>query len=128
MTSSSKIAIVTGAGSGIGKASALALMKDGWSVVFAGRRKDVLEAAANEGKATGAKSLVVPTDVSNPETIKALFARTKDTFGRLDLLFNNAGGGAPPVPLEDLTYEQWTTVVNANLTGVFLCTQGPSRS
>jgi NAD(P)-dependent dehydrogenase (short-subunit alcohol dehydrogenase family) len=123
MTSPSKIAIVTGAGSGIGKASALALMKDGWSVVFAGRRKDVLEAAANEGKATGAKSLVVPTDVSNPEAIKALFARTKDTFGRLDLLFNNAGGGAPPVPLEDLTYEQWTTVVNANLTGVFLCTQ-----
>ncbi len=123
MTSSSKIAIVTGAGSGIGKASALALMKDGWSVVFAGRRKDMLEAAAGEGKATGAKSLVVPTDVSNPEAIKALFAKTKDTFGRLDLLFNNAGGGAPPVPLEDLTYEQWTTVVNANLTGVFLCTQ-----
>ncbi len=123
MTSPSKIAIVTGAGSGIGKASALALMKDGWSVVFAGRRKDMLEAAANEGKATGAKSLVVPTDVSNPEAIKALFARTKDTFGRLDLLFNNAGGGAPPVPLEDLSYEQWTTVVNANLTGVFLCTQ-----
>jgi len=123
MTSPSKIAIVTGAGSGIGKASALALMKDGWSVVFAGRRKDMLEAAANEGKATGARSLVVPTDVSNPEAIKALFARTKDTFGRLDLLFNNAGGGAPPVPLEDLTYEQWTTVVNANLTGVFLCTQ-----
>ncbi|HKW94716.1 MAG TPA: SDR family oxidoreductase [Methylomirabilota bacterium] len=123
MTSPSKIAIVTGAGSGIGKASALALMKDGWSVVFAGRRKDMLEAAAGEGKATGATSLVVPTDVSNPEAIKALFARTKDTFGRLDLLFNNAGGGAPPVPLEDLTYEQWTTVVNANLTGVFLCTQ-----
>ncbi len=123
MTSPSKIAIVTGAGSGIGKASALALMKDGWSVVFAGRRKDMLEAAANEGKATDGKTLVVPTDVSNPEAIKALFARTKDTFGRLDLLFNNAGGGAPAVPLEDLTYEQWMTVVNANLTGVFLCTQ-----
>ncbi len=123
MSSSSKIAIVTGAGSGIGKASALALMKDGWSVVFAGRRKEMLEAAANEGKAAGGQTLVVPTDVSNPESIKALFARTKDTFGRLDLLFNNAGTGAPPIPLEDLTYEQWMTVVNANLTGVFLCTQ-----
>ncbi len=123
MTSPSKIAIVTGAGTGIGKASALALMKDGWSVVFAGRRKEMLEAAANEGKATGGQTLVVPTDVSNPESIKALFARTKDTFGRLDLLFNNAGTGAPPIPLEDLTYEQWMTVVNANLTGVFLCTQ-----
>ena len=123
MTSSSKIAIVTGAGTGIGKASALALMKDGWSVVFAGRRQEMLEAAAAEGKATGGQTLVVPTDVSNPESIKALFARTKDTFGRLDLLFNNAGTGAPPIPLEDLTYEQWMTVVNANLTGVFLCTQ-----
>jgi len=123
MTSSSKIAIVTGAGTGIGKASALALMKDGWSVVFAGRRKEMLETAAAEGKATGGRTLVVPTDVSNPESIKALFARTKDTFGRLDLLFNNAGTGAPPIPLEDLTYEQWMTVVNANLTGVFLCTQ-----
>jgi len=123
MTSSSKIAIVTGAGTGIGKASALALMKDGWSVVFAGRRKEMLEAAAAEGKATGGQVLVVPTDVSNPESIKALFAKTKDTFGRLDLLFNNAGTGAPPIPLEDLTYEQWMTVVNANLTGVFLCTQ-----
>ncbi len=123
MTSSSKIAIVTGAGTGIGKASALALMKDGWSVVFAGRRKEMLEAAAAEGKATGGQTLVVPTDVSNPESIKALFAKTKDTFGRLDLLFNNAGTGAPPIPLEDLSYEQWMTVVNANLTGVFLCTQ-----
>ena len=120
MTSPSRIAIVTGAGTGIGKASALALMKDGWSVVFAGRRKELLEAAASEGKATGGKTLVVPTDVSNPESIKALFATTKATFGRLDLLFNNAGTGAPPVPLEDLTYEQWMTVVNANLTGVFL--------
>jgi NAD(P)-dependent dehydrogenase (short-subunit alcohol dehydrogenase family) len=123
MSAPSKIAIVTGAGTGIGKASALALMKDGWSVVFAGRRKELLEAAAREGQATGGRTLVVPTDVGNPESIKALFARTKDTFGRLDLLFNNAGTGAPPVPLEDLTYEQWMTVVNANLTGVFLCTQ-----
>jgi NAD(P)-dependent dehydrogenase (short-subunit alcohol dehydrogenase family) len=124
MTSTSKIAVVTGAGSGIGKASAVALMKNGWSVVFAGRRKEMLEAAAREGQAAGGgQALVVPTDVASPEAIRALFARTKDTFGRLDLLFNNAGGGAPPVLLEDLTYEQWTTVVNANLTGVFLCTQ-----
>ncbi|MEX2221131.1 MAG: SDR family oxidoreductase [Candidatus Rokuibacteriota bacterium] len=123
MTSAQKVAIVTGAGSGIGKASALALMKEGYAVVFAGRRKDRLEAAAAEGKGTPGTSLVVQTDVSNPEAIKALFAKTKETFGRLDVLFNNAGGGAPPVLLEDLTYEQWTTVVNANLTGVFLCTQ-----
>jgi len=123
MTSSSKIVIVTGAGSGIGKASALALMKDGWSVVFAGRRKEMLEVAADEGKAGGGQALVVPTDVRNPESIRALFGRTKDIFGRLDLLFNNAGSDAPPVLLEDLTYEQWMTVLNANLTGVFLCTQ-----
>jgi len=124
MTSTSKIAVVTGAGSGIGKASAVALMKNGWSVVLAGRRKEMLEAAAREGQAAGSgQALVVPTDVGSPEAIRALFARTKDTFGRLDLLFNNAGGGAPPVLLEDLTYEQWMTVVNANLTGVFLCTQ-----
>ena len=123
MTSTQKVAIVTGAGSGIGKASALALMKEGYAVVFAGRRKDMLEAAAAEGQGTSGKSLVVQTDVSNPEAIKALFAKTKEVFGRLDVLFNNAGGGAPPVLLEDLTYEQWTTVVNANLTGVFLCTQ-----
>jgi NAD(P)-dependent dehydrogenase (short-subunit alcohol dehydrogenase family) len=123
MTSTQKVAIVTGAGSGIGKASALALMKEGYAVVFAGRRKDALEAAAREGEGTGGKSLVVQTDVGNPESVKALFARTREAFGRLDVLFNNAGGGAPPVLLEDLTYEQWMTVVNANLTGVFLCTQ-----
>ena len=123
MTSTQKVAIVTGAGSGIGKASALALMKEGYAVVFAGRRKDMLEKAAAEGQGTPGRSLVVPTDVGNPEAIRALFAKTKETFGRLDVLFNNAGGGAPPVLLEDLTYEQWMTVVNANLSGVFLCTQ-----
>ena len=123
MTSTQKVAIVTGASSGIGKASALALMKEGYAVVFAGRRKDMLEAAAAEGKGTPGKSLVVPTDVTSHESIKALFAKTKETFGRLDVLFNNAGGGAPPVPLEDLTYEQWKAVVDVNLTGVFLCTQ-----
>ena len=123
MTSTQKVAIVTGAGSGIGKASALALMKEGYAVVFAGRRKDMLESAAAEGKGSPGKALVVPTDVTSHESIKALFAKTKETFGRLDVLFNNAGGGAPPVLFEDLTYEQWQNVVNANLTGVFLCTQ-----
>ncbi len=123
MTSSEKVAIVTGAGSGIGKAVALALMREGYAVVLAGRRKDRLEAAALEGKASGARTLVVPTDVGDPASVKALFAKTKAAFGRLDLLFNNAGTGAPPVPLEDLTYEQWKAVVDANLTGTFLCTQ-----
>ncbi len=123
MTSTQKVAIVTGASSGIGKASALALMKEGYAVAFAGRRKDILEAAAAEGKGTPGKALVVQTDVTSHESIKALFAKTKETFGRLDVLFNNAGGGAPPVLFEDLTYDQWQTVVNANLTGVFLCTQ-----
>src|SRR5207248_10344939 len=123
MTSSEKVAIVTGAGSGIGKASALALMREGYAVVLAGRRKDRLEAAALEGKASGARMLIVPTDVGDPASVKALFAKTKAAFGRLDLLFNNAGMGAPPVPLEDLTYEQWKSVVDTNLTGAFLCTQ-----
>jgi len=123
MTSSEKVAIVTGAGSGIGKAAALALMREGYAVVLAGRRKDRLEAAALEGKASGARMLIVPTDVGDPASVKALFAKTKAAFGRLDLLFNNAGMGAPPVPLEDLTYDQWKSVVDANLTGAFLCTQ-----
>jgi len=123
MASSDKIAIVTGAGSGIGQAVALALLQEQYAVVLAGRRKERLEATALEGKASGASTLVVPTDVGDPASVKALFVKTKETFGRLDLLFNNAGTGAPPVPLEDLTYEQWKTVVDANLTGVFLCTQ-----
>ena len=123
MTSPSKVAIVTGASAGIGKASALALMKEGYAVTFAGRRKDLLEAAAAEGKATGSRSLVVPTDVCDAESIRELFARTVAAFGRLDLLFNNAGIGAPPVPLEDLPFEKWKAVVDTNLTGSFLCTQ-----
>ena len=127
MVSSDKIAIVTGAGTGIGKAAALALGQAGWSVVFAGRRREVLEAAANEGKAAGARTLVVPTDVRDPNSVKALFARTQETFGRLDLLFNNAGVGSPPALLEELTYEQWQTVVEINLTGAFLCTQEAFR-
>ena len=123
MASSEKIAIVTGAGTGIGKAVALALLREGYSVVLAGRRKELLEATAREGTSSGSRALVVPTDVSNPASVSALFARAKAEFGRLDLLFNNAGTGAPPLPLEDLTYEQWKTVVEINLTGVFLCTQ-----
>jgi len=123
MASSEKVAIVTGAGTGIGKAVALALLQEGYAVVLAGRRKELLEAGALEGKSSGSRTLVVPTDVSDPASIRALFARTKEAFGRLDLLFNNAGTGAPAVPLEELTYEQWKTVVDTNLTGVFLCTQ-----
>jgi NAD(P)-dependent dehydrogenase (short-subunit alcohol dehydrogenase family) len=123
MTSTDKIAVVTGAGTGIGKHAALALVREGYAVVLAGRRKDLLETTAAEAKSVASRTLVVPTDVADPAAIRALFARTKDTFGRLDLLFNNAGVGAPPVPLEDLTYEQWKSVVDINLTGVFLCTQ-----
>ena len=122
-----KVAVITGAGTGIGKAAALALMKEGYAGVLAGRRKDKLEETAREGKSTGAKSLVVVTDVGDPAAIKALFAKTKDTFGRLDVLFNNAGMGAPPVNFEDLTLEQWQAVVNTNLTGPFLCTQHAFR-
>jgi NAD(P)-dependent dehydrogenase (short-subunit alcohol dehydrogenase family) len=123
MTSSNKVAIVTGAGTGIGKHTALALLKEGYAVALAGRRKDLLEATAAEGKSAGSPALVVPTDVSDPESIRALFARTKEAFGRLDLLFNNAGIGAPPVPLEELPFEKWKAVVDTNLTGTFLCTQ-----
>jgi NAD(P)-dependent dehydrogenase (short-subunit alcohol dehydrogenase family) len=119
----SKIAVVTGAGSGIGKASALALMKHGWSVVLAGRRKELLEEVAREGQGTGQQSLAVPTDVADPASIRNLFARTKETFGRLDMLFNNAGIGAPAVPMEDLPFEKWKAVVDTNLTGSFICTQ-----
>ena len=127
MAALQKVALITGAGTGIGKAVALALMKDGYAAVLAGRRKDKLEETAAEGKASGSKSLVVPTDVSDPGSIKALFANTKEAFGRLDVLFNNAGIGAPAVPLEDLPYETWKKVVDTNLTGIFLCTQEAIR-
>ena len=103
MALADRIAVVTGAGSGIGRASALALSREGWSVVLAGRRKDALAETASQAKG---RTLVVPTDVGDPASVKALFATTKETFGRLDLLFNNAGTGAPAVPLEDLTVEQ----------------------
>lgn len=123
MSAQSKIAIVTGAGTGVGKAVALALAKDGFSIVLAGRRKEPLEAAAKEVDALGVKALAVPTDVGDPAQVKALFAKTKEAFGRLDFLFNNAGIGAPAIPLEELTYEQWKAVVDVNLTGMFLCIQ-----
>jgi NAD(P)-dependent dehydrogenase (short-subunit alcohol dehydrogenase family) len=123
MNSPNKVAVVTGAGSGIGKAAALALLRDGYRVALAGRRKERLEQVVVDAGPSGAGALVVPTDVGDPESVRALFARTKEAFGRLDLLFNNAGIGAPGIPLEDLTYEQWKAVVDANLTGVFLCTQ-----
>ncbi|MEX2033626.1 MAG: SDR family oxidoreductase [Xanthobacteraceae bacterium] len=121
MAAADKVALVTGAGTGIGKAVALALARDGFAVVLAGRRADKLDETAKE--AGNAKTLAVPTDVSDPEQIKALFARTKATFGRLDLLFNNAGIGAPPVPMEELPLETWKKVVDTNLTGLFVCTQ-----
>jgi NAD(P)-dependent dehydrogenase (short-subunit alcohol dehydrogenase family) len=118
-----KVALVTGAGSGVGRAVALRLMQAGYSLVLSGRRKEPLEKTAEAAKSTGAKTLVVPTNVGDPASVKALFAKAKETFGRLDLLFNNAGIGAPAIPLEDLSYEQWKAVVDTNLTGTFLCTQ-----
>jgi NAD(P)-dependent dehydrogenase (short-subunit alcohol dehydrogenase family) len=123
MASHGKVAIVTGAGSGIGRAVALALMRDGYKVGLAGRRHEPLEETAALGKEAGAAALPVPTDVGDPASVRNLFAQVKATFGRLDLLFNNAGTGAPAIPLEELTFEQWQTVVAVNLTGPFLCTQ-----
>lgn len=117
-----KVAMVTGAGTGIGKCVALALLREGYAVVLASRRQELLEQTAKESTALDS-SLVVPTDVTDPNSVRTLFAKTKETFGRLDLLFNNAGTGTPPIPLEDVTLEQWQSVVNTNLTGAFLCTQ-----
>jgi NAD(P)-dependent dehydrogenase (short-subunit alcohol dehydrogenase family) len=125
--SATKVAVVTGAGTGVGKAAAVALMAAGYAVVLAGRRKEPLEEAARHATAKGGQSLVVPTDVRDPAAIKTLFAKTKATFGRLDVLFNNAGMGAPPVPFEDLAVEKWKEVVDTNLTAAFLCTQEAFR-
>ncbi|MGH8012591.1 MAG: SDR family oxidoreductase [Candidatus Binataceae bacterium] len=127
MNAARKIAIVTGAGSGIGRAVSLALLNQRYAVVLAGRRRPPLEATAEQGAASGSPTLVVPTDVGDRAAVEALFARTSETFGRLDLLFNNAGIGAPPVPLEDLSYERWKAVVDVNLTGAFLCIQQAFR-
>jgi len=118
-----KVALVTGAGTGVGRAATLALMKEGYVVVLAGRRKDKLEEVAKEGTQTPGDALVVPADVADPASIKALFAKTKQTYGRLDLLFNNAGIGAPAMPIEELPLDKWQAVVATNLTGPFLCTQ-----
>jgi NAD(P)-dependent dehydrogenase (short-subunit alcohol dehydrogenase family) len=118
-----RVAIVTGAGSGIGRAVSLGLNEDGYSVVLVGRRATELEKTAAQGKQSEARMLVVPTDVSKPEEVKSMFYRTVQRFGRLDLLFNNAGTGAPAIPMEDLSFEQWMGVVNVNLTGAFLCAQ-----
>ncbi len=123
MDSPQKIAIVTGAGSGIGKAVAVALTREGYSVVLAGRRKETLEATALEARQANTQTLVAPADVSDPASVRELFAKTKAAFGRLDLLFNNAGTSGRAIPLEDLTYEQWKSIVDTNLTGTFLCTQ-----
>jgi NAD(P)-dependent dehydrogenase (short-subunit alcohol dehydrogenase family) len=127
MSSNGKVAIVTGAGSGIGMAVAVTLLKNGYSVALAGRRADALAQAVQEAGDAGSRALAVATDVGNPASVRALFERTKERFGRLDLLFNNAGSGAPGIPMEDLTFEQWQNVVNVNLTGVFLCTQEAIR-
>ena len=121
--SNGKIALVTGAGSGIGRAVSLALQASGYSVVLAGRRAAELERTADFGRPSGGKMLPVPTDIGKPAGVHALFHKTKEAFGRLDVLFNNAGIGAPGVPMEELTFEQWNAVVSVNLTGAFLCAQ-----
>jgi NAD(P)-dependent dehydrogenase (short-subunit alcohol dehydrogenase family) len=122
-----KVAIVTGAGSGIGRSSALALLKDGWIVALAGRRADALEETVKRAGADGQRALAVPTDVADPESVKALFDKTVEAFGRVDCVFNNAGTNAPGVPLEDLDPAKWRAVVDVNLFGVFYCIQNAFR-
>ncbi len=127
MASHNKVALVTGAGTGVGRAAVLALLGDGYRVVLAGRRIDALEQVIAESGVAAGQALAVATDVSNPESVAALFERTASTYGRLDVLFNNAGVGAPPINLEDLTLAQWKAAVDTNLTGAFLCTQHAFR-
>jgi NAD(P)-dependent dehydrogenase (short-subunit alcohol dehydrogenase family) len=127
MSTTNKIALVTGAGSGIGRACALGLVAAGWHVAIAGRRADALAETIAAAGADGGRLLAVPTDVGDPASVKALFAAVKQRYGRLDLLFNNAGMGTPAMPLEDISYEQWSAVVAVNLTGPFLCTQEAFR-
>jgi NAD(P)-dependent dehydrogenase (short-subunit alcohol dehydrogenase family) len=122
-----KIAMVTGAGSGIGRATSLALLAAGYQVVLAGRRADALQQTAQQAGALAGNALVVPTDATDPAAVKALFDATHAKFGRLDVLFNNAGTGAPAIPMDELSFEQWKAVVDINLTGVFLCTQQAFR-
>jgi NAD(P)-dependent dehydrogenase (short-subunit alcohol dehydrogenase family) len=123
MSSRDKVAIVTGAGTGIGKSAALALLNDGYRVGLVGRRKELLDKTAADAGPGAAQTLVLPADVGNPQSVKALFATVKQAWGRLDVLFNNAGMGAPAIPMEDLGFEQWKAVVDVNLTGMFLCSQ-----
>ncbi|HLF38723.1 MAG TPA: SDR family oxidoreductase [Burkholderiales bacterium] len=127
MTSQDKTALVTGAGTGVGRAVALALLKDGYRVALAGRRKEMLEQTASQAGPAAKNTLIVPTDVGKPGEVHALFAKIRETFGRLDVLFNNAGGNAPGVPFEDLPFEKWQSVVDVNLTGMFLCAQAAFR-
>jgi NAD(P)-dependent dehydrogenase (short-subunit alcohol dehydrogenase family) len=127
MPDNGKIAMVTGAGSGIGRAAALALLREGYSVALVGRRPEALAQTVAQAGADGTRALAVAADVSDPAAVQGIFDQTRETFGRLDVLFNNAGTGAPAVPLEDLTVEQWRRVVDVNLTGAFFCTQGAFR-
>jgi NAD(P)-dependent dehydrogenase (short-subunit alcohol dehydrogenase family) len=122
-----RIAVVTGAGTGVGRAAAHALMKAGFTVVLAGRRKEKLDEVAKEGAAAGGQCLAVQADVADPASVKALFAKVRETYGRLDLLFNNAGGGTPAMPFEDLPVDMWKKVVDTNLTGSFMCAQEAFR-
>jgi NAD(P)-dependent dehydrogenase (short-subunit alcohol dehydrogenase family) len=127
MASAIRTALVTGAGTGVGKAVALALLKDGYRVALAGRRREMLEQTVKEAGASGGDTLVAPTDVGKPDQVAALFAAIKAKFGRLDVLFNNAGGNAPGVAFEDLPFDKWQSVVDVNLTGMFLCAQAAFR-
>jgi NAD(P)-dependent dehydrogenase (short-subunit alcohol dehydrogenase family) len=122
-----KIALVTGAGSGIGRGAVQGLLSQGWQVALAGRRAEALQETVRKMDPQGERSLCVPTDISQPEEVAGLFEAVRERFGRLDLLFNNAGMGTPPVPLEDLAFEQWSATVGVNLTGAFLCTQEAFR-
>ena len=123
MSGNGKVAMITGAGTGIGRACALAMLREGYSVVLAGRRPEPLEKTKADAGAGGDRALAAPTDVSDPVSVQALFAKTKEVFGRLDFLFNNAGINAPGIPIEELTFKQWQDVVDINLTGSFLCTR-----